>query len=439
MTTKLVMFQTLLDRKVWVTAILTASMCLVVDEVVFKQSKVLQIIQQSSPHRDDETPFFQPSTTIDHNHVSSRVASSSTRIIEVDQCNNDTLAIIDKINTPGFRSGASKCPKQSWLDQFWMYKQYKRLEGSNGGKDSSSLSSFLGFSIGCNKAFDAVNMLRMGSFNSQVRKSDWLMTLTANTDMGSTKDFFGACGSAHGKQFDPIISSETNVDNAEWHCVEPMANNYDVVSKSSKDLGYEKYGFKVHRAAVSSKVGHIYFPDVKKFGTEHLGISDCDPVTGKTVGTDKFLREQNISQCEKVDMTTLDWLVDHAVSPTLQNAPIDILSIDTEGHDMEALLGAKKLTLQRTLYLEFEYHKVGVWPDRTLKPAIDMLSSEEYGFNCYWLFNNDKLLRITKCWLDQYNKPMWSNIACVHKSKNPILAETMEKIHQDYVQENMQR
>ncbi len=40
------------------------------------------------------------------------------------------------------------------------------------------------------------------------------------------------------------------------------------------------------------------------------------------------------------------------------------------------------------------------------------------------------LVRITECWLDQYNTGFWSNVACVNKKTNLELARRMEDLHQ---------
>jgi len=123
------------------------------------------------------------------------------------------------------------------------------------------------------------------------------------------------------------------------------------------------------------------------------------------------------------------------VSDRNRDAPIDVLSIDTEGHDMEALLGATELTLPRTKYLKFEFHSAGVWPKHNLQKAIDLLA--EHDFTCYWMYgpkaspwNHAVLVRITKGWLDQYDTSSWSNVACVNKKTNLELARRMEDLHE---------
>ena len=156
-----------------------------------------------------------------------------------------------------------------------------------------------------------------------------------------------------------------------------------------------------------------------------MGLSNCNEAG------EGNMKEQ--LGCDKVDMTTVDTLLETVVSDANKNTPIEMLSIDTEGHDMEVLLGATN-ALKRSKYVEFEYHQVGVWPDYKLKPAIELM--EQNDFTCYWMLRGEHLLvRISKCWLDQYDEGMWSNVACVSNTKNPALAVRMEAAHDQFVKD----
>jgi hypothetical protein len=104
---------------------------------------------------------------------------------------------------------------------------------------------------------------------------------------------------------------------------------------------------------------------------------------------------------------------------------IDILSIDVEGYDWPVLVGANQ-TLQRTKYLEFEYHSVGAWNKYNLSTAIAFL--HQHQFMCYWAGREGKLWRITGCWRHEYDRfKQWSNVGCVHRTNAPRLARRMEE------------
>lgn len=104
------------------------------------------------------------------------------------------------------------------------------------------------------------------------------------------------------------------------------------------------------------------------------------------------------------------------------------MSIDVEGFDYTVMKGASA-TLQRTDYLEFEYHAVGDWKVQKLESAVAMLG--EVGFVCYWAGIN-QLWKISEtCWMDHYEFHNWSNVACVATKHQPKLAARMEQVFDD--------
>ena len=62
--------------------------------------------------------------------------------------------------------------------------------------------------------------------------------------------------------------------------------------------------------------------------------------------------------CVDVNMYSLDSFVRKFVK---SKGPINMLSVDTEGWDFDVLFGGSS-TLDRTYYLEFEYHRRGAYP-----------------------------------------------------------------------------
>ena len=58
----------------------------------------------------------------------------------------------------------------------------------------------------------------------------------------------------------------------------------------------------------------------------------------------------------EVEMYSLDSYVEKFVK---SKGPINVLAIDTEGWDFDVLFGASSV-LDRTYYLEFEYHMIGM-------------------------------------------------------------------------------
>jgi FkbM family methyltransferase len=184
-----------------------------------------------------------------------------------------------------------------------------------------------------------------------------------------------------------------------------------ILSNSTKDLGLDqgKSIFEFTKAAVSSADGMIEFStSVKDGGKETKSIGDSCR-----------------GNCEEVPMYSLQTYVDKFVKS--KTDPINILSVDVEGFDFDVLFGAGSV-LDRTEYIEFEFHATGNWRNYHIMDAINLLSGK--GFTCYWS-GQQKLWRLTECHHDVYNHwHGWSNVACVHRSQK-VLATKMERLFLD--------
>ena len=82
----------------------------------------------------------------------------------------------------------TKCPDPAnWLDEYYseLQREYALEEEQQqqlllrGGEFASP---FLAISVGCNKGFDALNTLRMGTFDASLSKSDWNDAMTAGEE-----------------------------------------------------------------------------------------------------------------------------------------------------------------------------------------------------------------------------------------------------------------
>ena len=308
-------------------------------------------------------------------------------------CTKDDLVIMAKqLQDP---SAATRCPDSNWIDD--LYQKGLPL----GSKDGS----FLGVSIGCNKGFDAINTARMGMKNMMFDKQAWnenLLALGVRTR--------GACGQDASPQYELKMGSEP-ARRGEMHCVEPIPSTVESVKMAANELNLYKEGFVVTQAAISSRDGEISFPAGKdENGRETYSMDSCNNQ-----------QKKNRNHCVDIPMYSLQTYIDTYVK---SKGPINILSIDVEGFDFNVLFGAGSV-LDRTQYLEFEYHQVGSWGKLHVQDLVHLLDGK--GFNCYWA-GKKKLWRSTKCELEKFDKwHGWSNIACVHRSQNE-LAQNMENI-----------
>ena len=294
---------------------------------------------------------------------------------------------------------ATKCPKQNWLESY--HTKHQQV---------SSADNFVAIYVGCNKAFDAVNALRMGSKDPKYSKSNW------GRELSTSEGGFSVCGQdGEDMEFPLSEGNGARVEDAIVHCLEPVPATYNNLKEAAIKLQWDE-NLLVTQAAVSKEVGEVYFQDVG-VGVENVGIAHCQKL--KRVNKKKF--EQ---ACKIVPMLTLDHYMDKVAKKKTEGL-IDLLSIDVEGFDFDVVLGGKS-TIKRTKYLEFEYNWSGNWANQKLMDLIKMLDA--LNFTCYWA-GRERLWRIDEsCWLDHYDYHTWSNVACVNRNLFPEVAKNMEEI-----------
>jgi len=291
--------------------------------------------------------------------------------------------------------GFFQCPNPTWLEGFLRQQQ---IDGNSGLQEP-----FLGISIGCNKGQDAIKLARIGTGSAEYDVDLWVDSVVPSIGPSQMK-FGGGFACPRVKNEDSDISGTHRV--GEVHCVEPLPINFALLQNASAKLDLsEKNGWHLTQAAVSSVDGTIKFPEAEA-GTESIGMHDC-------------LSNPTSVKCLDVQMYSLESYVSKYVKSL---GPIDVLQIDVEGWDFDVLFGAGSV-LDRSKYVEFEYHQVGHWKDLSLPTAVELLDVK--GFTCYWA-GKAQLWRITGCNFDYYQHwHGWSNVACVHRS-NSLLAQRME-------------
>lgn len=137
-------------------------------------------------------------------------------------------------------------------------------------------------------------------------------------------------------------------------------------------------------------------PDLKaRTGVEYLGLST------------KSMAKLAVPMVNVDGLTTMfNW-----------DSAIDLLSIDTEGHDAYVLEGAQKgLKSKKFRIVEFEYHETGGWRVMSLNKTVGGLMN--YGYTCFWQGRNAIAQYEVKC-NNEFHK--WSNLVCAHEY--PIVAE----------------
>ena len=310
-------------------------------------------------------------------------------------------------------TAATKCPDTSnYLDEYYDEIQKQYLKSSNRKND---FDPFVGLSVGCNKGFDALNTLRMGTFDASLSKEAWRKEMLKDGVLWKS-----VCAQDSTSIFSvdaAIVEPREGV----VHCFEPMPATVTKLQESSRNLGYDKKGYKVVHAAVDDKIGKVYFPATATSGVENHGIGNC---VGQAL-------KDKIGDCTaEVEVLTLKKYVKENIPG---DGPIHILQVDVEGYDNNVLLGAEKDVLERVEYLEFEYNWMGPWKDQHLYDTIEML--DELDFTCYWT-GRQMLWRITGCWQLYFDIHAWSNISCANRRRVPVLANKMEGVFQQTLKSN---
>ncbi|VEU39331.1 unnamed protein product [Pseudo-nitzschia multistriata] len=313
---------------------------------------------------------------------------------------------------------ATKCVDASnWLEDY-----YRDLR-----KEGSLPDAFLGLSVGCNKGFDALNTLRMGTHDTAFTKKAWKQSM----ELDGAKLSESVCNQDIVDEFQVSLEDNSNPADAaadafatgEMHCFEPMPPTVKKLQHAAKQLGYDQKGFKVVHAGVSKTPGTAWFATVgSESGVENVGMDNCEAMG--PIRKAKY--------CTQVPVVSLKDYVKQHIDGDNDNdnangkkRTIHHLSIDVEGFDADVLSGTGSDVLKRVEYLEFEYNWMGSWKDQHLYDVVTAL--DQISMTCYWA-GTRRLWRITGCWMRYYDIHTWSNVACVNRNLVPKLAAKMEDV-----------
>jgi FkbM family methyltransferase len=257
---------------------------------------------------------------------------------------------------------------------------------------------FISIDVGCNTGINSAVWLAQFGGNPDVARgwSEGLKTAKAPT---------GACHENFQNKRSRAVAVLGRDRRAAGHlaapraiCVEPMPANINLINTVKAQV-LAANGLEVVHAAASNSTGTASFP-VGDSGQENLGLSS---------GVVTTQRAKDV----QVDVITIDKLVEDR---NLDH--VDVLTIDTEGHDPAALQGARKTLREKGVgLLVFEVHQdiLGTpWSHTTLFSVVEELASLH--FDCYWARVDGHLKRLTDCWNaereEKFSPIGWSNVAC---------------------------
>jgi len=286
---------------------------------------------------------------------------------------------------------SSTCPKDDWVDEMIAIDPAP-------GK--------IIVNIGCNKGGDAVAWLQRWDQHNFWNLPAWIR----NTGGGfCPAPKVVAPPKVHGASEYPVAL-----------CVEAVPKTVKHLEMARARLGYDSEGAPgvlhiLHAAGVAqSTPGQtIPFSDAP-VGFEGAGVSATGQ--GQKFGT------------VDVPAKTVDDLVEEYKFPR-----VDVLIVDTEGHDPAVLFGASK-ALESTRYVQFEVHRDIVntaWANTTLFSVVQYLSNK--GMDCYIAGNDGRTPSLTRCWNPQQEAPGMKNVVCVNRRDKwwPVLEKYSPGSHAD--------
>ena len=273
--------------------------------------------------------------------------------------------------------------------------------------------SFKGIIVGCNKGFDALQILTTISANKSYNAEEW----------GKEFSKIPESEEIDNKIECPDQSKNTNnpggIKDVHLYCIDGAPNTVEQLQKTKQALGYGDELTIVHSII---------------YDTHHsdgLSVKVTDPIGYMGSGTKHWQKEcrKKPDQCEAAPATNIDTFVKS--TPALAEAPlIQYLKVSAVGSDYFTLKGAAR-TLERIQYIDFGYHWNFDWGSTYLKDLIHRLKKK--GFVCYLTgTGGEALWRVTNCWRDVYDNKFPASLGCVNANipeAEPLLNK-MEELFQ---------
>lgn len=202
-----------------------------------------------------------------------------------------------------------------------------------------------------------------------IGEKKWLRKELKGLKEGTIIDIGANIGN-YTKMVHQTVSSDTKI-----YCFEPHPVTYKHL-----ELNLNKTNSKLFNMAVGNHNGSINIYDYKnKDGSTHASLY-------KDV-IEKIHNQEAISH--QIKIITLDDFISEN-----QIEQIDLLKIDTEGNELEVLLGAQKaLEDSKIKRIQFEFNEMNIISKSTFKEFYDLLSLR---FRLYRIMPLGKLLEIEK-------------------------------------------
>lgn len=272
---------------------------------------------------------------------------------------------------------------------------------------SSNDDTFRGIVVGCNKGYEAVELLRIVSPPSDHKY-----------DLEKWKNEFSKIDADEEINLDidcPIAGTATSNTEASGkkvyvYCIDALPKTVAQLKKTKKALGYGEELDITNMVAGQDIEDGILVKVTSRIGSMAVGQSlwrkscktkpeTCEAVPSASIDT--FLESK-----PSLKATVIDTKSGLSASP-----PIHSMSITAEGSDYDILKGAAK-NLGRIQYIDFGYWNRN-WGEKDFKDLI--LRLKKKGFVCYFTGSDGQdMWRITDCWQDHYDIHYPATVGCAN-------------------------
>jgi hypothetical protein len=313
-------------------------------------------------------------------------------------------------------SAATNCG----FDPIWLYEFHAQNDVI---EHDPSAEQFQGIWVGCNNAYDVIEMLQIVSRHQD--RYDWEAWKTEfiETDDNKKKVEEKRPSDCPNRT---VITTNPNHDKlspqkVQAYCIEGSPTTYGQLEKVKRSFGYADDELDLSNVVIA-------------LGPGMTPVYTGGPISEYTTGTahwhqkcHKFPDECISVKTDKID----NWI---KTKPDLADpkGPIHYMSVTVEGNEYEVLQGSAR-NLARVQYLDLNYNWFGDWGknQRSLKDLMFRLKKK--GFVCYWPGDQGNMWRITGCYQDHYELRFFANIACVNTNITAALplAEKMERMFLD--------
>lgn len=276
--------------------------------------------------------------------------------------------------------------------------------------------------VGANKGYEAPRFLSLWSQRKSVSPKTWLRGIRAVADGNASvngepprrngflsSQLCGACPQACMGGSKPHARDGGTVHLLEMALQNVQLIRYLVATTNSSDL------ISVHHAAVSNEIGTAQVPAHVMLGWENAGVLHSPHLM-------RVAKKQSVPTIT-VEKLTVDGFLERERLPQI----VDVLVIDTEGHDPYVLDGMRgALSSKRITLLEFEYSNK--WPaERSLENTLTSLAA--HGYKCYMETATSRESRSIAhsfetlaplsppCWNAALERRRWSNVVCSHEPR----------------------